>query len=220
MANQDRLQLSYLTIRRSLGILGILLPLLMFASSLLAGATAVRVSISSYYFTNARDLLVGVLCALTLFLVSYRGYGRSDDIASSLAGLCALGVALFPACGESRADAQFLFFRQLDPAACTVVHFICAGSFFCLLAFMSGFLFTRTDPSGRRKPTRRKRQRNLVYRICALVMAAALAGMLAVNLLPAGHPVHALNPIFWLEAAALLAFGISWLVKGETLLRD
>ncbi len=28
------------------------------------------------------------------------------------------------------------------------------------------------------------------------------------------------NPIFWLEAIALWAFGISWLTKGETILID
>jgi len=28
------------------------------------------------------------------------------------------------------------------------------------------------------------------------------------------------NPVFWLEAAALVAFGVSWLVKGEALLAD
>ena len=29
-----------------------------------------------------------------------------------------------------------------------------------------------------------------------------------------------LKPVFWLEAAALVAFGISWLTKGETIFKD
>jgi hypothetical protein len=28
------------------------------------------------------------------------------------------------------------------------------------------------------------------------------------------------RPVFWLESIALWAFGISWLVKGETILKD
>ncbi len=32
--------------------------------------------------------------------------------------------------------------------------------------------------------------------------------------------VEAYDPVFWLEAIAIVAFGISWLIKGETLLKD
>jgi hypothetical protein len=28
------------------------------------------------------------------------------------------------------------------------------------------------------------------------------------------------NPVFWLESIALWAFGISWIVKGEVILKD
>ena len=28
------------------------------------------------------------------------------------------------------------------------------------------------------------------------------------------------EPVFWLEALAVLAFGISWLTKGEAILKD
>ncbi len=66
-------------------------------------------SISSYYYTDMRDVLVGSLWAIGVFLFSYRGYdtlegpqlrrlfGTSTDfLASSLAGICAVGVAIFP----------------------------------------------------------------------------------------------------------------------------
>jgi len=32
--------------------------------------------------------------------------------------------------------------------------------------------------------------------------------------------LQALDPVFWLETAAVLAFGISWLTKGEAILAD
>jgi len=28
------------------------------------------------------------------------------------------------------------------------------------------------------------------------------------------------HPIYWLEALAIVAFGVSWLIKGETILKD
>jgi len=28
------------------------------------------------------------------------------------------------------------------------------------------------------------------------------------------------NPLFWLETLAILAFGVSWIVKGEAILKD
>jgi uncharacterized membrane protein len=32
--------------------------------------------------------------------------------------------------------------------------------------------------------------------------------------------LQALNPVFWLESIAVVAFGVSWLVKGEAILKD
>ena len=29
-----------------------------------------------------------------------------------------------------------------------------------------------------------------------------------------------LNPVFWLESLAIVAFGVSWFVKGEAILKD
>jgi hypothetical protein len=32
--------------------------------------------------------------------------------------------------------------------------------------------------------------------------------------------ISQLHPLLWLESIAIAAFGISWLIKGETLLKD
>jgi hypothetical protein len=32
--------------------------------------------------------------------------------------------------------------------------------------------------------------------------------------------VERLTPVFWLESLAVVAFGVSWLTKGETILKD
>lgn len=43
-----------------------------------------------------RDVMVGILFALGVFLFSYKGYGREDDVAGNLARLFVIGTALFP----------------------------------------------------------------------------------------------------------------------------
>ena len=96
-ANQElSLVFSYLELRKAIGILGMALP---FAVSLGAGIlfrTGVQSSISSYYHTGMRDVFVGTLFAIGFFLLSYKGYERSDDLAGDLACIFAVGVALFP----------------------------------------------------------------------------------------------------------------------------
>ena len=83
---------------------------------------------------------------------------------------------------------------------------------FKLLAYMSVFLFTRS--SG--EMTRQKIQRNKVYRVCGIVMAVSVLGIPFDE-----HPAIAfLKPTLLLETIALVAFGTSWLTKGELILKD
>lgn len=39
-------------------------------------------------------------------------------------------------------------------------------------------------------------------------------------LLPDDHWISKLDPVFWLESVAVWAFGWSWLIKGEAILKD
>ena len=70
--------------------------------------------------------------------------------------------------------------------------------------------------------TARKRKRNRIYRICGYVMSLCVVLMILYTVLPDSvvSPFTPGKPIFWLEAVAVVAFGISWLVKGEAILKD
>jgi len=71
-------------------------------------------------------------------------------------------------------------------------------------------------PSVDRRP-RRKRIRDLVYRTCGITILSCVALAALSKLLP--MPVAARWPlVFSFEALAVFAFGISWFVKGQTLL--
>jgi hypothetical protein len=203
----------YLTLRTIIGVLGMALPFVIALGAMAFFQTGLQNSISSYYHTGMRDVLVGMLWAIGFFLFSYEGYERADNIAGELACVFAIGVALFPTTPEGAAG----------PVATVigVVHLVLASLLFITLAYFSIFLFTKTDPET--PPTPQKLKRNVVYRICggAMLLCFLLIPiytyLLPDNLVASLAP---LRPIFWLESIAIFAFGISWFTKGEGILRD
>jgi hypothetical protein len=201
-----------LTLRKAIGFLGISLPFAVSLGAFLIFRTGIQTAISNYYYTGTRDVLVGTLWAIGFFLLSYRGYDRIDRIAGYLGCVFALGVALFPTAPE------------IDPSTTArvigYIHMAFAGLFFFTLIFFSLFLFTKTKPH--RQPTRRKLQRNRVYRACGIAMAICILLMTIYTFLPdqAAAPLKGYHPLFWLESIAILSFGVSWLTKGQAILKD
>jgi hypothetical protein len=204
---RNGLVLSYLGLRRAVGAIGMALPFTLAIGGLLVNGVGVQPSISDYYHTGMRDVFVGSMCAMAVFLCSYR-YGRVDAVAGTVAGVAAVGVALFPTSPGGLPGPQ---------DAVGVVHLVCAATFFLTLAFFCLVLFTRTHPDV--PPTPEKRLRNAVYRACGWLILLGVAGAALSPLLPEDL-VAAVHPVFWAEAVAVEAFGVAWFVKGETILTD
>lgn len=208
-ASNDSLVLSYLSLRKAIGIIGTALPFVLALGKILLEGPGIQSSISSYYHTGMRDVFVGSLCAIAVFLMSYRGYERKDDIAGDLGCLFALGVALFPTTPDVNPTPEDKVLGAL--------HLSFAASFLLTLTFFSLVLFRKTDPT--KTPTRRKVQRNAVYTVCGYTMLGCLA-LIVVAFMLGDSPVKKLEPVFWLESVAVIAFGVSWLTKGEAILKD
>ncbi|GGM64011.1 hypothetical protein GCM10011608_56650 [Micromonospora sonchi] len=192
-----------LRLRLGVGGLGIALPIVLPAGHALAtGRIELLSSISSYYHSDMRDVFVGSLCAIGVFLVNYR-YRRLDDVLSTMAGVLAVVVALVPTSTDAPpTDRAFPLGR---------VHGIAAGLLFAILAL---FCLWRFPING--APTAGTRVRNALYRICGLAILTAIALAVASNAL--SEPTReALQPFFWCEAVAVFAFGVAWLVKGEAM---
>jgi hypothetical protein len=199
---EEGVLVSYLTLRRVVGLLGVALPfLLAFWGFALCACGELRPSLSDYYALRTRDVLVGVLFTIGWFLFAYRGYERKDDVAGNLAWLFALGVALFPSSGTPGEKA---------------VHFASALALFLVLSYFSLFLFTKSGGS----PTPEKRVRNRIYVTCGVIMLVCIVLIGVYHWRLKGTAVAALKPVFWLETLALWAFGVSWFIKGETLWKD
>lgn len=210
------LVLSYLTLRRLIGILGIILPALLVTGTCTLGhCHHIQDSISHYYYTMMGDVYVGTLCAVAIFLMSYRGYEKIDDIAATLAGCFALGSALFAT--SNNPDAECTIRTLPDLPWRIAVHYIASALFLLTLSFISIFLFTKT--SGFK--SRRKKIRNTIYVVCGIIMFAAILMIFLVKVVPGlNNHLAPFHPVFWFEWLALLAFGTSWLIKGEFLLTD
>src|SRR5512133_3883203 len=188
---------SYLSLRNSLGWIGILLPfVLMLGMLLFFKGDIIRTTISQYYYSGMRDVLVGSICAIALFLFFYKGYNRFENWTANIAGFFALGIAWFPTSAV----------EPLDTIG--KIHLFCASMFFIILSAFSIFFFTRKVPH----PTKRKLKRNIIYVICGLVMIACLLAIVVYF-----NFIHIENSdshfVFWAETVALIAFGISWLNK-------
>ncbi len=207
--------LSFYRVRQALGWLGLMMPVVLIGGTLALGLP-LPPSLSDFYYTPLRDVFVGILFALGVFLLTYLGHRQptklvSDRNVSTLAGLGAIGVALFPndtldACGGVRIP-------SLDVAG--TLHFVSAGLFLTTTAVFCLVLFRRSDGA---TPSPLKRRRNRIYLLCGLAIVAALALLGAYFALidPERRcEIRALRPVLWLEVVTVLAFGLSWLVKGR-----
>ena len=203
------LVISYLLLRKVLGALGIALPFLLSIGAWVIFGTGLQESMSAYYYTGTRDVFVGTLCVIGFFLFAYNGYGPADRIAGNLACLFAVGTALFPTAPTGHSC-------KVERIYC--VHGVFAASLFLTLTFFSLFLFTRTSGN----PTPQKLKRNMVYKVCGTIMLAAILLVPILHFLPESLTagIMQLDPVFWLEATAVVAFGVSWLTKGEAILSD
>ena len=83
-------------LRISVGAIGASLPVTLIIWNAIKGAgTIVPASMSGTYYTSARNLFVGALCALGVFLFGYRST-TLQNWCTSFAGVCAVLVAFNP----------------------------------------------------------------------------------------------------------------------------
>lgn len=212
LTNEKSLAFSYLELRKIVGLLGIALPFFLAVGALILFDKNIQSSISSYYHTGMGDVFVGTLCVIGVFMFVYKGHERCDDIAGDFACFFAVGLALFPITPDD----------ALEDASrvSEYIHLACAGGFFVTLIVFSLFLFTKTDP--KKTPSKEKLQRNKVYRACGYLMLICILLVAIYKILPEStvSSLKEYKPVFWLESIAVIAFGFSWLTKGEAILAD
>jgi len=220
------LVVSYLLLRRLIGLLGISLPFLLSLGCLVLNwllnsrAQGLQGTISHYYYSIMHVVFVGVLCLLSGFLFCYPGPHKYDRLISNLAGAFALGVAAFPtnASGFLPAGSGYISVTLWQPWV-NKVHYGSAALLFLCFAFFC-FIIFQNDDSGQAKGlfVEKKLKRNRFYKRCGIIILISIGMIGAITVFdPHGNKlppiIYTYNTVFF-ETTALLAFGSSWLLKG------
>jgi len=214
-AEDKNLVVSYLTLRQMIGWIGLLMPFAVRLGALYFEGIKSTDSISAYYYTGMRDVFVSTLVLVGALLACYRSPAWFDNALAIVAGLAAIGIALFPM--DPTYAAEILSqFTAMGTKECYVnrgilgYHFVFVVTFFVLSFILVFFRFRAFTP---REPTPQKLTRNKVYMACgaAMLVAYGLIGLLALTNKGAS--------IFWPETLAVIAFGVAWLVKGQVVLK-
>lgn len=139
--------ITYWRLRRTVGWIGILLPVVLLLGNKIF-EDKVQNSVSAYYYTGMRDVFVGALCVVGVFLLCDKGDGKKGTpffktVAAwyFVAGILALLVPLLPTT------------REVPPGPPLSGQEIIVGKFhggsaiflFVLLGLISIFIFTRPD---------------------------------------------------------------------------
>lgn len=185
--------LAFLIKSFGIGVTALAVPILL----PLVGGYEGHFSISYFYHVPAtRDLFVGLLWALGLFLVLFQGLSRAENLLLSLAGVLLILVAMVPTspvqCNDTAIDWHEGF---------AVAFFACL--FVVALGFSKRRLGYLLWP-----PLRARFER--AYNLAGCLMIGLPLAAWALHLWRGPECGHA---IFWMEAAAIAAFAFYWFVK-------
>lgn len=202
------LEKSFLIQRRGMAILAVLLPVFFLVSSFALQRTKFQTSMSAYYWTLSleRNVFVGTLCAVGVFLLLYKGYTLLEDRLLDLAGVCAVGVALCPMSEAGDCNAHALSLH----GAFATVFFGCI--FASCLTMSKRSLGNLADPALRAKFHK-------AYRLIHTIMIGSVAVAVLSRLLPAAlqNSLCEARALFWFEAVGVWCFGAYWYLKTREL---
>lgn len=185
----------YRTLRFLVGLIAFSLP---FVVTFIA-STPLQ-SISASYHTEGQDMFVGMLFIVGSFLVAYNGHLIREAIASKIAGISAILVALFPtACYTCGVDIN----STIHYAAAVLLFGIL--TYFCLGPFRNKI----------KNKTGKKATRSKIYLACGIIMILCMLAVPLGKLILNSDVYDSLAITFWAEAIALNTFGVAWIVAGK-----
>jgi hypothetical protein len=198
---------TFLLLRRAIGWIGTLLPIVVIAGDAAFSSGPLPNSLSDYYYTPMRNILVGSLCVLGVFLLLYDVSVRVDRWITNAAGIGVLGVAFLPG------SPPVPHLTTSQEVIGNLHVFFAAIAFVGLSAAMWRFAYAVSDGPDAPPPSPRGA---LFYRVSACVMLGFVILSGVAILLPLSVQNTTLA-IYDTEALAIFTFGISWLVKGRAL---
>jgi hypothetical protein len=190
---------TYDGLRIGMAVIALLLPLGLGIGGYYGYGLPLQGSMSAYYHNPMRNVFVGVLWAIGVFLYLYKGYSYAENIFLNIAGVSAILVAMFPMEWECGTEC-----KMITP------HGIFAVAFFFFIALVCGF--RATDTLCLIKDDTLRRRYRYAYRGAGIAMFLApfIVYGLAVGLQYRETQNYA---VFLVEAVAIWIFAIYWIVK-------
>ena len=200
METNKLIKQSYLAQRRYIGIMGLLLPLLCWASCLLIPdkPTGWWYSMSATYH-NSPILSMG-LAVVASFLFTYKGYDISDRYTNRISAISALIVALVP-CSVYWIN-EPIGILYLQPNISDTIH-----SFAAILLF-SSFIFNIL--------VNFRKSHDKYHKIWYTLIGALMIFVTIVFACENANHEGSFK-VFWYETIELILFGTAWLIKGKFL---
>jgi hypothetical protein len=218
---EDLVRKTYFSLRLSAAVIAFAFPLILYIGGRIAHFH-VQGSLSAYYHATRdthgpnkepcqvanpdapviypesgvlRDWFVGLLFCIGAILHANKGATEKENIALSVAGLFAVGVAVFPMPWACRPDRH--------PS----IHGICAMAFFTCIAFVC--VFCSRDTINKLREGRRAFY-HAVYGVLGVLMIGAPIVVYFLNTIARSD-----NKIFGAEVAGIYAFGAYWVFKSQ-----
>lgn len=213
--HQGNLLIDFYTHRNAIGYLGFVLiaGVILFDKIIPLSSSDpdfVRGSISAYYHSAGGVLFAGVLSVIGLALIAYKGF-EGDWKYTFSAGVCALGIALFPTKPDNAIFAEN--FGLPTSQITSIIHGSFAVTFFVLIWIIMRYRFTLSN-----KPKNNKK-----YRLLSSVMMFATLIALFFSLIPllfieTKAVIESWKLVFWVEVVGIVCFSLAWLTKGRAIL--
>ncbi|MGA7914859.1 MAG: hypothetical protein WCA00_06460 [Candidatus Acidiferrales bacterium] len=224
---QKQMMATFLSLRVGVGVIGIILPLLLWFGGNFAGIHLAD-SMSAYYHANRacinpqhpeasapcstiplptgegpmRNWFVGALFVIGVCLYVIKGFSKWENLLLTIAGILAVCVAIFPMPWTS---GKFVGFP---------IHYVSAVTFFVFIAFVCMFCSGKTLKFMPDIPNREKviARYKFLYRLLAVLMVLSPVAAYLFN-----DSTGQNSRVFWAEAFGIWAFGTYWLVKTKEL---
>jgi hypothetical protein len=161
-----------------------------------------------------RDLFVGILTAISICLITYRGYTQLENWMLNFAGFFLALVAFFPMgwppkennCGVTHPGSLLFGWPGVQ------IHFVAAGLFFVLLiltVFVTSKETLKQRYVGRNLGAKGKALWTTIYNALSLLMLTPPT-ILAIGkfVIPSWHA-----SVLWAELSGIIFFAVYWVIK-------
>jgi hypothetical protein len=198
-ALDQTMRATYFSLRRTIVLVAVTLPPLLWWGGYLAFGIHLQDSIGAYYTTAIRDWFVGCLFGVAACLYVYKGLSDRESFLLNMAALFAVGVAVNP-----------LDWKPAWLPDGLTPHGICAVLFFAMIALACWLCQDDSLRLGLVPPDRVARYR-AKYTLTGIALVALPVVASTIN---TGVPGRAPgSSIFRLEAVAVWVFSFYWYTK-------